>query len=292
MKKFIYPVLAAALGVILWGWFGRAGSPVKSAVHSDLQPQATLQSTLAVQPETPLQEGAILARPPETTAVNAGGLSLPLVFQNPSVSSELRHTIAADLNLIFGHLSGSEFLPSPRRTVDVGGQDYAVTSVINFTGRGRYVPEAIEGLIGQVVEIGGQRSLYIDSRLETIYGQARQTHDKNRSVFEAFETFLSRLNSISDAPPEDFRRWIHVDGVPPEVLNAFSKEQFIQAFGNKRYQKPSLLEFYRPSEAKNSFKDAWTAQLYVVEPSGISDAAPTAIFLDGEWKLLLSSQYP
>ena len=228
------------------------------------------------------------------SVVNAGGTALALAFEGDSIDPDLASVVVSDLNLILGHLKNSEFVRAPETSPSaiISGRPYPVVSSINYIGKGRFIPDSIESFLGGIVEVEGQRKLLIGKEMAALYREAKESSKQHPEVFDSLPAFINKLNKLAEAPPSDSKELVFLGNLSADELKSiegFTAQQFVDSFGNKSYRAPSLLEVQPAFGIKGTDATSWFAPLFVIEKDGISDAAPTAIYQSGHWKLLLSS---
>ena len=230
----------------------------------------------------------------QPAVVDAGGTALALAFEGDSVEPDLVSVVLSDLNLILGHLKDSEFVQAPESSPSaiIAGRTYPIISSINYIGKGRFIPDSIESLLGRIVEVEGQKRLLIGKEMTDLYRDANERSRQHFEVFDSLHAFIDKLNKLGQTPPSNSKELVFLGNLSADELKAiegFTTEQFVDSFGNKRYRAASVLEVQPASGIKGADGTAWFAPLFVVEEDGVSDAAPTAIYQNGHWKLLLSS---
>lgn len=301
-RRHLLVVLVVSVGAVLC-WFAldtpRSVPPKpESAVIASKATPAPLHRLPS--PVAPLSPSIVASRTPTMTTTSpqtppvlkAGGIELPLEVEGDGVSAELTAWIAADLNLVYGHLLAHELLtPTYHKALRFRGQEIASSAQINFVGAGRYFPAEHNQLMGIVVESNGTRKLAIPSELVTAYESAWERAQKNRPAFDAISSFVEKLNGLSAQPVASIENLLFFDAsakAEAEYIWQMAPEQRAQAFGNKRYRKSSVLEVVEGEKWSPRLKGLLVAPLYYEQGDGISDTAPPMIFHEGRWKLLIA----
>lgn len=236
-------------------------------------------------------------QPEKLGPLKAGGLSIDLAFEDGDSAPELSALILADLQLILGHLNANEFLAAPKNAapVPIHGQLHSISSTINYVGKGRFIPDSLEPLLGSITEIGGQKKLLISKEMQELYRTAQTLAKNHAAVFDSLPAFVGRLNRLTEEPPVNLGEVIYFGNLANDEARAvenFGTSQFVMDFGGKHYQAPSILEIHAAKTLRGADEDTWAAPLYVVADNGISDAAPSVVYFNGRWQILLSTSTP
>jgi hypothetical protein len=298
MKLALYLGLAVAILVALCLWLNHqceAQPDEQQASRVERSPSTGLPSAgKEVLPSGKTYPNAPVQEKEQPTTLNAGGLSMSLAFEDADIDQSLRQLIAIDLNRVFGHLGEYEML-SPAESyapVTVNGQPYAVSSLINFVGKGRYIPDSLEPFTGRVIDKNGSKEFVVSKEMQALYRAAQTLAKQHPDVFESLPDFVAKLNRLTEEPPKKLEDIIYFGNLSAEETKAvegFGSAQLVRTFGDKEYRSPSMLEILASTSLSEADANTWTARLFVTVEGGISDAATTAVYTNGCWKLLFSS---
>ncbi len=224
-------------------------------------------------------------------SVTIAKLTLPLTFSDTATSSELRQAVARDLQMVYGHLDGYDILSAGSASpVIVNGHAVSPTKLINFTGSGRFFPEALDAEIGYVGIIDGRDTLLINDKVVMAYRKALDRCALQPEAFREIDHFVNELNLMENGKPLPRAEQLYV--IDPAVSSQFdqiNKDDFTQQFVGLKFRAPSLLEIVDGSEIDEGYKGKLVGKLYIIAENGLKEGMPPIIFDLNRWKLLILS---
>jgi hypothetical protein len=242
-------------------------------------------SSLADKSSTPV---AGKPTPSAAPVLTIAKLTLPLAFADTGSDPQLRHTVANDLQLVYGHLDGHEVVSAGTvPPVMVQGHAITPTKLINFTGPGRYFPRALDGEIGYVGNVEGRETLLINDKIVAAYREAIERRAVHPIAYRAIDNFVDELNHLEREPLEDPNQMFVTDPAVSREFSQVGAQAFARQFVGRKYRAPSLLEIVDGAQVNERYKGRLVAKLYTMTRDGLEDSMPPIMFDQGRWKFLI-----
>jgi len=196
---------------------------------------------------------------PQLHTITLADTRIPLIFEGPSVSPELKAQIVADLKLNLSHRHKVEFKELSARSLKPTSANRKYDRIVThiLCDRNDHLvkqpPEALKEYLGGAVKIEGRWHLII-----------------HKAFVEAYR---KKLDLIKQHP------------------DALDKLREFLAQSPRRIQAPSLLDFttVREITGKNSDEDALVATPLITWSRGDKESVgrlPPFIFVEGRWRIV------
>lgn len=241
------------------------------------------------------------------------GLDMPVLFEDQTISEEVKNNVLEDYASLFGHLP--EYNRSTRRKpaeVKIGYKDFKIVGAIYFSDE--VLPDAYEKdfMLVCVSQASQEEYIYVPKHLSDGYQQVMALKAEHEDAFVKLDEFIYFLNNLAEEVKNknitDLREFINFaqeSKIPADYFCPASTQEFVNGYKEYTFKKASLLELRRGdvvlkarqesirprvAEAIEGLDKAviYTKMLAIEIQNGEQSAMEEGIayFNDGKWKLL------
>ena len=225
-------------------------------------------------------------------AVKIAGDAFPLLFEDDSVPSALKKTIATDLGRALSYLDEARFEKLNRtRRLSRENEDLEVTHRLVTRGQlPNMLPDPLQRDFGEAVGTNGGYALIVRTAVIEAYVRAAELRDQHPDMFGSVDEFIDLLND-QERLKQISRDWeTCADYV--YRFRSVSEEgalTIVRHFADVRVRPPSLLDI----AASSTFGPGAPADLYVMA-SLIEEGKgrvtrigrwPVGAYVDGRWRI-------
>jgi hypothetical protein len=217
----------------------------------------------------------------------SGGLNLPFMFEDGTLSLEEKKEIFKDYKRILNHLS-----PKMRRSIKKRSlkkdSNIKLEEALVFKGKYKKIPDGYENLYGIIGKnAAGIEYLIIPHELSDAYKTVIKLKISKKEVFDQLEDFIHFMNNLETREIPKLSDLLYLSKSADtlrEDLASMTVESFRNGYGKYQYKMGSLFNF----QGKNDdFKGQITSKMIVLHLNGdFVDEFPV-VYDNGKWKIVI-----